>query len=182
LNPEIIRRTLQEGGFNLLRGWSNWIEDAERLLAGQGPYGAEAFPVGEVVATTAGKVVYRNELMELIQYAPATAKVAAEPVLIVPAWIMKYYILDLTPETSLVRYLVTNGHTVFIISWINPDGHDRNVGLDDYRRHGVMAALDAVSRIVPDRAIHACGIVLAERSSRSRLRPWRGIMTTGWRA
>ena len=160
LNPEIIRRTLQEGGFNLLRGWSNWIEDAERLLAGQGPYGAEAFPVGEVVATTAGKVVYRNELMELIQYAPATAKVTAEPVLIVPAWIMKYYILDLTPETSLVRYLVTNGHTVFIISWINPDRHDRNVGLDDYRRHGVMAALDAVSRIVPDRAIHACGYCL----------------------
>ncbi len=160
LNPEIIRRTLEEGGFNLLRGWSNWMEDAERLLAGQGPYGTEAFPVGEAVATTAGKVVYRNELMELIQYAPATAKVAEEPVLIVPAWIMKYYILDLTPEMSLVRYLVDHGHTVFIISWINPDRRDRNVGLDDYRRHGVMAALDAVSRIVPDRSIHACGYCL----------------------
>ena len=160
LNPVIIDRTLHEAGFNLLRGTANWGEDLSRLLAGKPAAGAEAFEIGVKVAVTPGNVVYRNDLMELIQYGPMTDAVHAEPLLIVPAWILKYYILDLTPESSLVRWLVERGHTVFLISWKNPDARDRDVGLDDYRRRGVMAAIDTVASIVPDRKIHVCGYCL----------------------
>jgi polyhydroxyalkanoate synthase subunit PhaC len=160
LNPLILNKTAKEAGFNLVRGAANWMDDFDRILSSKPPAGSEAFEVGRNVAVTPGKVVYRNDLIELIQYAPATGKVFAEPILIIPAWIMKYYILDLEPQSSLVRYLVERGHTVFIASWKNPDARDRNVSLDDYRRLGVMAALDVVSAVVPDQKVHVCGYCL----------------------
>ncbi|MCB1814518.1 MAG: alpha/beta fold hydrolase, partial [Candidatus Competibacteraceae bacterium] len=160
LNPEIAQATLASGGMNLIQGWQNFVEDWERAISGKPPVGAEAFQVGRNLAVTPGQVVYRNHLIELIQYSPSTTQVYAEPILIVPAWIMKYYILDLSPENSLVKYLVDQGHTVFMISWRNPDSEDRNLGMEDYRRLGPMAALDAISAIVPERKVHAVGYCL----------------------
>ena len=159
-NPELLELTLREGGRNLLRGALNFIEDWERAIAGKRPVGTDAFIVGKDVAVTPGTVIYRNELIELIQYAPTTETVRAEPILIVPAWIMKYYILDLSPSNSLVRHLVAAGFTVFCISWRNPPSELRDTSMDDYRRLGVMAALDAVSVICPTAKIHACGYCL----------------------
>jgi polyhydroxyalkanoate synthase len=156
-NPDVLETTFQQGGMNLLVGAMNIREDQRRILEGKKPIGAEAFQVGRDVAVTPGKVVARNRLMELIQYSTATDSVYREPVLIVPAWIMKYYILDLSPANSLIKYLVDQGHTVFIVSWKNPTGEDRDLGMEDYRRLGVMAALDAVSAIVPGQPIHAAG-------------------------
>jgi len=159
-NPEILTRTVSSGGLNLLQGWRNFLEDAERAASGKRPIGAEKFVVGRDVATTPGKVVYRNRLIELIQYAPATAKVRPEPVLIAPAWIMKYYILDLSPHNSLVKYLTEQGFTVFMISWKNPDPEDRDLRLEDYRLLGPMSALEAVNAIVPGQKVHGVGYCL----------------------
>ncbi len=159
-NPEVLKVTLREGGQNLLRGALNFMEECERTFAGNPPPGTEAFRPGREVAITPGEVVYRNRLIELIQYKPKTEQVHAEPLLIVPAWIMKYYILDLSPGNSLVNYLVGRGHTVFMISWHNPNEQDRDLGMEDYLHLGVFGALDAVRAIVPGRKVNALGYCL----------------------
>ena len=159
-NPEALQKTVDEFGMNLVRGGQNFLEDWERAAGGRKPVGADAFEPGRNVAVTRGKVVLRNRLIELIQYAPTTPTTRAEPILIVPAWIMKYYILDLSPQNSLVKYLVDRGFTVFAISWKNPGPEDRDLALDDYRTLGVMAALDAINAIVPGAGVHAVGYCL----------------------
>ena len=159
-NPEIIQRTITQHGLNFTQGFLYWLEDFQRFINKQPRVGAEEFVPGKTVAVTPGKIIYRNDLIELIQYSPTTSKVQAEPVLIVPACIMKYYILDLSPGNSLVKWFVNRGYTVFMISWKNPDRDDRDLGLDDYRKSGVMAALDVINKVVPGRKVHAAGYCL----------------------
>jgi polyhydroxyalkanoate synthase len=159
-NPELAQKTWESGGQNLIQGATNAFEDFKRNLAGDPPVGMEAFKIGENLATAEGTVVYRNDLIELIQYAPQTKEVCKEPVLIIPAWIMKYYILDLSPHNSLVKWLVAQGHTVFMVSWKNPTSDDRDKGMDEYVKDGALAAIDAVSSIVPNEKIHLTGYCL----------------------
>jgi polyhydroxyalkanoate synthase len=160
-NPEVLQKAFRSGGENFVFGWQNWYSDWIALVAaGKRPVGDQDFVVGKNVATSRGKVVFRNELIELIQYYPTTGKVHPEPILIVPAWIMKYYILDLSPRNSLVKFLTDQGFTVFMISWRNPGPEDRDIAFDDYRRLGVEAAVALIGVIVPGRQIHALGYCL----------------------
>jgi polyhydroxyalkanoate synthase len=159
-NPEVLAQTAHTLGENLRTGLLTWWQEAGLVLTDQPPPGAERFRPGEAVALTPGKVVFRNRLIELIQYAPATGTVHPEPLLVVPSWIMKYYILDLSPHNSMVRQLVAQGHTVFMISWRNPGAPDSELGMDDYLELGVMAALDAVQHAQPGRPVHLVGYCL----------------------
>ncbi|MEO8309591.1 MAG: alpha/beta fold hydrolase [Caldimonas sp.] len=159
-NPEVQARVVETGGANLWQGGLNRIEDAILLAAGKPSPGTDAFRPGHEVAITPGKVVYANRLIELIQYAPRTPSVHSRPVLIVPSWIMKFYVLDLSPRNSLVKFLVERGHTVFIVSWKNPDAGDRDLGMDDYLKLGVMAAIDEIGTIVPGKTIQGVGYCL----------------------
>ena len=159
-NPEVLARTFSTGGANLLQGAGDWWGDALASFAGKPRADDETFRPGHEVAVTPGKVVLRNDLIELIQYTPATATVYAQPVLIVPSPILKYYILDLSPANSMVRYLVEQGHTVFMLSWRNPDARDRELGVDHYLRLGIRAAIDAAHAIAGKQKLHAVGYCL----------------------
>lgn len=160
LNPEIIEATIKTNGRNLTDGaahfWQDWLKTVTQAHDPP-PVGYE---IGKELACTPGEVVFRNDLFELIQYAPQTEAVQAEPILIVPAWIMKYYILDLSPHNSMVKYLVGKGFTVFMISWCNPTAEQAHLSLEDYRKRGVMAALGAINAIVPAQKIHTVGYCL----------------------
>lgn len=160
LNPEILQKTWQTAGRNLFEGALHFADDARHILTQDHRPVPEEFALGKVLACTQGAVVYRNEFMELIQYSPSTDKVQAEPVLIVPAWIMKYYILDLSPHNSFIRWLVGQGYTVFCISWRNPGAEQAEWSLEDYRKHGVMQALEVIGDIAPGARVHANGYCL----------------------
>jgi polyhydroxyalkanoate synthase len=158
-NPEVLERSARDGGLNLVKGVGNLIDDWHRAARGDRPAGTENFEVGRNIAVTAGDVVFRNNLIELIRY-PAAGRVRPEPILIVPAWIMKYYILDLSPHNSLVRYLTEQGYDVFMISWKNPTQEDGDLGMEDYRVEGFMAAVDAIGARQQADGIHAVGYCL----------------------
>ncbi len=158
-NPELLRVTLQESGENLVRGLKMLTEDIE---AGKGNLrirqsDARAFKLGVNLAVTPGKVVFRNDLIELIQYEPTTAQVYKRPLLIVPPWINKFYILDLNPEKSFIRWAVSQGLTVFVISWVNPDSRHADKGFDAYMREGILAALEAVEQATGECDVTAIG-------------------------
>ena len=160
-NPVVQRDVLESGGAHLRKGLQHWLADATGVPTPGEAEPVERFRVGHDVAVTPGKVVYRNALIELIRYAPQTAKVHPEPVLIVPSWIMKFYILDLSPHNSLVRYLVGRGHTVYMLSWRNPDAQDAQLTMDDYLRLGVLDALQAVGAQHGTKVpVHAMGYCL----------------------
>ncbi len=146
-NPEIAEKTLESRGKNLMEGAKHFSEDlSQTLLQTRRPV-PKNYQIGKHLACSPGKVVFRNELFELIQYEPQADKVQAEPVLFIPAWIMKYYILDLSPQNSMVNHLVRQGFTVFMISWCNPTADQAHLTLDDYRKLGVMAAIDAIGAL-----------------------------------
>lgn len=164
-NPEVLHATIESKGNNRLMGWTHWLEDQAARKDKQNGIDVrkeENYPykVGRDVAVTPGKVVFRNALFELIQYAPQTATVYREPILFVPSWIMKYYILDLSPHNSMVRFLVEQGHTVFMMSWRNPGAESRNLGMDDYVSQGLFAALKEVAHLMPGIPLHAVGYCL----------------------
>jgi polyhydroxyalkanoate synthase len=158
-NPEVLKRTVESKGENLVKGMTHLVEDLER---GHGRLAlkmtdASAFRLGETLAVTPGKVVFQNELMQLIQYAPSTPDVYKRPLLIVPPWINKFYILDLKPKNSFIKYVVDQGHTLFVISWVNPDASFAHKTFADYMRQGPLAALDAVREATGERDINLIG-------------------------
>ncbi|MGV3739690.1 MAG: PHA/PHB synthase family protein [Gammaproteobacteria bacterium] len=159
-NPELLDETIKTYGMNVVRGVELGMTDLWEHITGTPPAGSENFIPGKQVAVTPGRVIFRNRLIELIQYEAQTKTVYKEPILILPAWIMKYYILDLSPHNSLVKWLVSQGHTVYIVSWLNPKSKDRNLGMDDYYRLGAMAAIDMVSQMQPKTKIHLMGYCL----------------------
>ena len=161
-NPEVLRKTKETGGENLLRGLNNLLTDLER---GHGKLSIrmtdqDAFKLGENIAVSPGQVIFQNELMQLIQYNPSTETVLKRPLLILPPWINKFYILDLRPKNSLVRYAVSQGHTVFMVSWVNPDEHLSDAGFEDYMHKGVFAALGAIEAATGERDVNAIGYCL----------------------
>ncbi|TCT02610.1 class I poly(R)-hydroxyalkanoic acid synthase [Aquabacter spiritensis] len=158
-NPELLRETVNSSGENLVRGMKNLTED---LIEGKGDLrirqtDMSAFEVGRNLATTPGKVIFETDLMQLIQYEPSTPSVKKVPVLIVPPWINKFYILDLTPEKSFIKWLVDQGLTVFVVSWVNPDARLAAKGFDDYMRDGILAALDTVLKATGEEQAHTVG-------------------------
>jgi polyhydroxyalkanoate synthase len=158
-NPEVLKETWTSNGENLVRGASMLAQDIE---AGNGRlkitrYDSSKFKLGVNLATTPGKVIFRNDLIELIQYAPTTDSVYKRPLLIAPPWINKFYILDLTPDKSFVRYAVSQGFTVFIISWVNPDSRHRDKGFEAYMHEGIFAALDAIEKATGEKNVTAIG-------------------------
>ena len=160
-NPVVWRDIFESNGAHLAQGVRHWLQDMSGPLPSATQAQTGHFRVGREVAATPGKVVYKNHLIELLRYDPQTVSVHAEPILIVPSWIMKYYILDLSPHNSLVRYLVEQGHTVYMLSWRNPDASDRDLSMDDYLRLGVLEALRAVATFHPDgMGVHAVGYCL----------------------
>ncbi|WP_284947735.1 PHA/PHB synthase family protein [Acidisoma cladoniae] len=161
-NPEVLRRTVETGGENLLKGLTNLLTDLER---GRGNLrirmsDAEAFRMGETIATTPGQVVWQTPLMQLIQYDPSTPQVLKRPLLIIPPWINKYYILDLRAKNSFVRWAVAQGHTVFMVSWVNPDEDLATKDFEDYMSEGILPALDAIEKATGEKAINAIGYCL----------------------
>ena len=161
-NPEVARRTVETGGENLVQGLSNMLEDLER---GQGRLrirmtDPEKFKLGENVAVTPGKVVFENDLMQLLQYTPTTETVRKRPLLVIPPWINKYYILDLRPKNSFIRWAVDQGHTVFVISWVNPDERLAGKTMDDYLLEGPVAALEAIGKATGESRVNAIGYCL----------------------
>ena len=161
-NPEVLRKTAETGGENLLRGLNNLLTELER---GRGKLtikmtDMDAFRLGENIGVSPGKVVFQNELMQLIQYSPTTETVLKRPLLILPPWINKFYILDLRPKNSLVRYAVSQGHTVFMVSWVNPDEQLADAGFEDYMEKGVFAALDAIHDATGETDVNAIGYCL----------------------
>ncbi len=161
-NPEVLRATVESGGENLVHGLENLLEDLER---GEGELmismvDQDAFEVGRNIATTPGKVVYQTDLIQLIMYEAQTEQVNRRPLLIVPPWINKFYILDLRPENSLIRWAVEQGHTVFIVSWRNPDGSMRDKGFPEYMKEGLLAPLDVIADITGEPDANVIGYCL----------------------
>jgi len=161
-NPEVFRETITSGGQNLVRGLNNLLDDIKR---GNGQLkismtDTKAFELGVNIATTPGKVVYQNDLMQLIQYEPATKKVAQRPLLVIPPWINKYYIMDLREKNSLIKWIVDQGITVFVISWVNPDARLKDKDFEDYLREGPLEALDAIAKATGETEVNALSYCL----------------------